>query len=64
MDAISFDAFNKAYHGFALYLSQGGEVFDPQQFATGDDFIKRLDELMYANKLQNKLERHTKKASA
>ncbi len=50
-------AFNAQGHAFTLYLSMGQCLCDAAEDASVADFMERLDKLMYANKLQNKLER-------
>lgn len=57
------EAFNAQDHAFTLYLSMGQCVCDTTEYTDVGEFMERLDKLMYANKLQNKLERAKQLAS-
>ena len=62
---IAFGIFECACQAGAgnLYLSMGQCVCDNAEYADVGEFMERLDKLMYANKLQNKLERAKQFAS-
>ena len=55
--------YNTEGHTFTLYLSMGQCLCDATEDVNVTDFMERLDKLMYANKLQNKLERAKQLAS-
>jgi len=50
----NFDAFNqKKLYPFEIKVSIGADLYNSQKHGSVNDFIKRLDELMYANKIQS-----------